>query len=264
LTQLNRIGVDLVTIARVVKKPAISRFFRFWPRGLFRLRTACFVDGYNVYYGLVHGTAFKWLDLTSLIEKVLRVQSPQNSLAKVYYFTSPVLPLLASKGTASHEAQHTYIRALKSKGVEVVQGKHRLDKGKAPEFVTGADPSRQRMVDIWSLEEKQTDVNLALSLYRFALKQRALPEPERVSQLVVFSNDSDFEPALAAVREDFPEVSIGVIAPIREGMKRNPSGSLRKHAHWMRSEIKDSELSSSLFPDRILTNKKPIFKPAYW
>lgn len=228
------------------------------------MRTACFVDGYNVYYGLVHGTAFKWLDLTSLIEKVLRVQSPQNSLAKVYYFTSPVLPQLASNGVASHEAQHTYIRALKSKGVEVVQGKHRLDKGKALERVEGVAASRQRLVDIWSLEEKQTDVNLALSLYRFALKQRDLPDPERVSQLVIFSNDSDFEPALAAVREDFPEVSIGVIAPIREGMKRSPSGSLKKHAHWMRSEIKDVELSSSLFPDRILTDKKPIFKPAYW
>ncbi|CAJ1760499.1 TPA: NYN domain-containing protein [Aeromonas dhakensis] len=228
------------------------------------MRTACFVDGYNVYYGLVHGTAFKWLNLPALIEKILRIQLPQNELVNVFYFTSLVLPTLASNGTLSHEAQQAYIRALKHAGVDVVLGKHRLDKGKAPAFIEGVAASRQHQVDIWSLEEKQTDVNLALSLYRFALQQARLPVEDRVTQLVLFSNDSDFEPALAAIRADFPEITVGVISPIREGIRRAPSGSLKKHAHWMRSEVKNDELSSSIFPDRILTRKKPIFKPNYW
>jgi hypothetical protein len=34
-----------------VKKPAPCRFFRF--QGLKNLRTACFVDGYNLFYGLL-------------------------------------------------------------------------------------------------------------------------------------------------------------------------------------------------------------------
>lgn len=44
-------------------------------------------------------------------------------------------------------------------------------------------------VNVWKFEEKQTDVNIALHMYRDAIKQH-------YTQQVLVSNDSDLELAL--------------------------------------------------------------------
>ena len=36
------------------------------------MRTFIYVDGFNLYYGALKGTAWKWLDLVALFEKVLQ------------------------------------------------------------------------------------------------------------------------------------------------------------------------------------------------
>jgi hypothetical protein len=100
-----------------VKKPAQCRFFRF--QGQEVLRTACFVDGYNLFYGLLANSPYKWLDLPSLLAHILHVEDPANTLHGISFFTSGVKPALATRGIASQHAQDTYIRALKAKGVEV-------------------------------------------------------------------------------------------------------------------------------------------------
>ena len=69
------------------------------------MRTACFVDGYNLFYGLLAGTEYKWLDLPALLAHILRIENPDNVLATVSFFTSGVKPSLASRGILSKEAQ---------------------------------------------------------------------------------------------------------------------------------------------------------------
>jgi len=86
------------------------------------VRTAFFVDGYNLFYGLLAGTEFKWLNLRSLLAHVAHVQEPSSELVSVSYFTSGVKPDLATRGVLSKQAQDTYIRALKTTGVEVSLG----------------------------------------------------------------------------------------------------------------------------------------------
>ena len=61
---------------------------------------------------------------------------------------------------------------------------------------------------VWKLEEKKTDVNLAMRIYRDANKGR-------YDRIILVSNDSDAEPALAAIREDFPAIMVGVVMPVR-------------------------------------------------
>ena len=66
--------------------------------------------------------------------------------------------------------------------------------------------------------------------------------------IVLVSNDSDAEPALQAIREDFPLIMIGLIVPmhpLRQGLKthRRASGSLAKQAHWTISHITDAQLT---------------------
>ena len=118
-------------------------------------------------------------------------------------------------------------------------------------------PDKSQRTDTWKLEEKQTDVNIALDLYRDA--SQGLCE-----QIVLCTNDTDIAPALQYVRKDFPNIRVGVVIPIRTGSSRSPAKSLIDNAHWVRRLIHDQELSGSQFPDRVPTNKKPVDKPDYW
>jgi len=229
------------------------------------LRTACFVDGYNLFYGLLAGTQYKWLDLQALLAHILRVEDPSSTLEAVSFFTSGVKPSLASRGTASKEAQDSYLRALIARGVQVFYGRHQLESGKAPRFIDKHTPaSRNDQVEIWKLEEKETDVHIAISMYRLAAQQAALPPAQRIEQLVLVSADTDMTPALRAIREDFPDLRLGVILPHREGINRTVPGSLKQYAHWMRHVVTNVELSGHQFPPRVPTRKAPAVKPDYW
>ena len=46
------------------------------------MRTFVYVDGFNLYYGALKGTAFRWLDLVSVFEKVLQ---PHHEILRVKY-----------------------------------------------------------------------------------------------------------------------------------------------------------------------------------
>ncbi|MBV6779027.1 NYN domain-containing protein (plasmid) [Xanthomonas phaseoli pv. manihotis] len=114
-----------------------------------------------------------------------------------------------------------------------------------PEFVSGQPYDRTRRVRVWKLEEKQTDVNLALAMYRDAASAR-------YQQLVVCSNDSDIAPVLAAIREDFPTIVLGVVTPRRPPVEgesdRRVSVSLSSRADWTRQYILDDELAAAQLP----------------
>lgn len=53
------------------------------------MRTVVYVDGYNLYYGLLRKTTLKWLDLFALFRD--HVLSPEVELIQVRYYTAPVL-----------------------------------------------------------------------------------------------------------------------------------------------------------------------------
>lgn len=230
------------------------------------MQTTFFIDGYNVFYGLLAGTPYKWLDLLSLLRSINHEQDPRSQVSEIHYFTSPVQPTLASRGLQSKQAQDTYVRALKACGIKIHWGRHRLDHRKAPRFVSRkVRASRQDQVDIWNLEEKETDVRIAIEMYRLAAKQGRVGVSEgRAQQIVLVSGDTDLAPALEAIREDFPHLRIGVIVPHRKHGERTPPGSLQNNAHWMRRYISDEELREHQFPDRVATRKKPADKPSYW
>lgn len=229
------------------------------------MRTAFFVDGYNLFYGLLAGTQYKWLDLPTLLQRILHVEQPSSTLQSVTFFTAGVKPDLASRGRQSKEAQDSYLRALIARDVTVCHGRHRLEPGRAPRFISKKVPaSRTDQVDIWRLEEKETDVHIAISMYRLASQQQVLPENLRIEQIVLVSADTDMTPALRAIREDFPNLTLGVILPHREGIKREPPGSLQNLSDWMRRTVTNDELKACQFPDRVPTRKRPALKPDYW
>jgi len=187
----------------------------------------------------------------------LHAQDPAIELVKIKFFTSMIKGRLARLGADSVNAQDTYRRALTARGVEIILGSFTLANGSAPRYVAGVPADRDNRVAIWSLVEKQTDLRLALQIYRDVTQGW-------VDQIVLCSNDSDLSPVLEAIREDHPAVKIGVILPRKPDLQAKRSESLEKLAHWTRDHIRDEELQSSQFPDRVGKGKKPVDKPAHW
>lgn len=229
-------------------------------------RTAVYIDGYNLYYGRLRGSPHKWLDLVRLIENILADRDQNERLEKVKLFTAYALANFATHGQDSVEAQSAYHRALKAMHgdrFEAIYGKHSYDRDGAllPTFVLGQAYDRTQRSRVWKLEEEKTDVNLAITMYRDACKGS-------FDRIILVSNDSDAEPALQAIREDFPQIVVGVVMPIRptaaDNVHRRASGSLANLAHWVIKQLTDAQLFEAHLPTTVPTKKKPIRKPAHW
>lgn len=231
------------------------------------IATAVYVDGYNLYYGRIRSTPFKWLDVVSLFDAILKSQSPGSALLHLNYFSAPALGRFATHGEDSVLAQQNYIRALEflhSTRFMKTLGRHVVDRGGTtfPAFVPGKDYDRMQRVRVWKLEEKHTDVNLALAMYMDAASGC-------YQQLVVCSNDSDIEPVMRAIRDHFPKITLGLVAPMHPlktgaSVGRKLSASLERQADWVRAHLLDEELERAQLPEKIHTGKKPIRKPAHW
>lgn len=228
------------------------------------IKTAVYIDGYNLYYGRLRHTNYKWLDVVLLFESILKTQDPNSSLEAVKYFTAPALAKFASHGNASTIAQHQYHRALLASYPTkffIKQGAHTYAKTgtSLPTFIVGSPYDRNIRSHVWKLEEKKTDVNLAMAMYRDVAKGL-------YDQVVICSNDSDAEPVLEALKEDFPNLIIGVVSPLRERATdtRSISTSLSNFSDWTRKYILDEELEKAQLPTRVLTKKKTADKPPHW
>ncbi|MHA4867674.1 NYN domain-containing protein [Duganella sp. PWIR1] len=233
----------------------------------FPISVAVYIDGDNLYYGRLRGTPFKWLDIVQFFDALMARRDQHEAIEKVVYFTAPALATFATHGAASVEAQSSYHRALQAihgERLEIIYGSHSYDRGGAelPRFIEGRPYNRRDRVKVWKLEEKKTDVNIAIRMYRDACRGK-------YRRIILVSNDSDAEPALAAIREDFNEMMIGIVSPVRPPQPgvphlRRTSGSLVKFADWTVPYLLDEHLASAQLPHLVATKKKPIRKPRHW
>jgi hypothetical protein len=224
------------------------------------MRTIVYIDGYNLYYSLLRGSPHKWLDLVALFRtQILAAQEPEATLVKLKFFTSPAKAKFAAHGRDSVTAQNEYHRALRARYgdlVEIINGFH--ETLAAPMLRYREPPERTDRVKVWHLEEKQTDVNLALQIYRDAVRGAA-------DLQVICSNDSDVEPSLLLVRQDAPEVRIGLVVPLPSASEdRHPNVRLMKLSHWVRHAIRPEELAAAQLPAVVPTKRKAARRPGHW
>lgn len=195
---------------------------------------------------------------------MLGAQDPASTLVQVKFFTAPALANFSRLGNVSTTAQKHYHRALQTRHpggfISIVLGAHSADEDHLPLYVERQKPDKDQTAHVWKLVEKKTDVNLAMAMYRDASKGL-------VDHLVLCSNDSDAEPVLEAIREDFPDLKIGLVTPRRprgEG-GRVVSTSLDKHADWTRAHINDQELATAQLPKNVVAPNGKVFKkPPHW
>ena len=68
-----------------------------------------YVDGFNLYYGAVKGTPYRWLDPRSLVQKLVK---RHHHLIKIKYFTARVSGMPGNENAPAR--QDAYLRALQS------------------------------------------------------------------------------------------------------------------------------------------------------
>ena len=162
------------------------------------MRTNVYVDGFNLYYGAVKDTKFKWLNLQRYFE-LLR---PHDDIQTVYYFTAEM--------SGSHRAhQMTYFSALATlPKVEIIFGKFKLKTITCG--VKACDFSGERLFKM--PEEKRTDVHIALGMARDCWENTC-------DRFILVSGDSDLVPAVNLVKEIAPEKQVIVYIPSRNPIR---------------------------------------------
>ena len=225
------------------------------------LKTIIYIDGYNLYYGALHGSPYKWLDIVKLCELVCKEQNPSSNIITVKFFTAPVKAKVSTHGQRSLKSQSDYHKALKllyPHIVEIHNGYFMQERGFLPRYQKPLD--KLDRLEVWRLEEKKTDVNIALHMYRDVIKTQA-------DQVVLVSNDSDLVPALEFIKNENVNIIVGSIMPRRKregGKNRAVNKEISDLSNWSRKYLLDSELEKSQLPDVVPSRKKPAFKPDYW
>ncbi len=184
------------------------------------------VDGFDLYHAIESMSSsrpvfssYKWLDLKSLCGKFT---TGNQIIEGVFYFTA-LAPWSPAKRTR-HEA---YISALESTGVKTVYGDFRRVTRRCP-----------RCGDYETYEEKKTDVNIAIHLFKLASKNK-------YDKLILVTGDSDIIPSIPAVKDLYPAKKIGVAIPIGRRAEDLKSGC------DFNFKIKEQHLASSMLPERI-------------
>lgn len=224
------------------------------------MQTTIYIDGLNLYHGTLKGGAYKWLDVVKLFTEICHEQNPLVQVVKIKFFTAPIKGKIASRGEQAVQAQNAYHKALRTlypDRFQIIEGYFTLEESGMPRYQTPV--VKEDRISVWRLEEKKTDVQIALTMYRDACKG--------MEQLVLVSNDSDIVPAFEAIREDCPQVHLASIIPRLkriDGEDRPGNAELAHLSNWVRHHIREEELQTCQLPVFIPTKKKPVYKPNYW
>lgn len=211
------------------------------------VRTNVYVDCFNLYYGGVRGTPFKWLNIVEMSRRLLK---PDHVIGRVRYFTARATP--RPNNLAVTERQNAYLRALATlPEVSIHFGMFLTN----PATLQLADGSG--MATVLRTEEKGSDVNLATYLLLDAFDRD-------YDTALVVSNDSDLVEPILKARERLG-VTIGVCCPVYTP-KRYPSRQLvdvtdfNVHLTDRRRRV----LRDCQFPVEMEDSRGKFQKPARW
>lgn len=155
-------------------------------------RVISLIDGFNLYHAILNlnDPTLKWLDLKKLSQEFLH--PTREKLTQVYYFST----IANHRNKASQTRQKTYLRALEFQGVNTVLGQFKQKNRKCPECKT----------QYIGHEEKETDVNIALTLIDLAYQ-------DAYDRAILLTNDSDQVPSIRKVLKRFPNKKVTILIP---------------------------------------------------
>lgn len=196
-----------------------------------------FIDGFNLYHSIEDNPTYhkyKWLDLQALCS---RFTNKNEQIVNIMYFTA-----LAHWNPGKVARHLNYIRALENVGISIVLGKFKPKTKTCPRCNSAYGTH----------EEKQTDINIAIHLFKFAIDNE-------YEKAFLISGDSDLVPAINEVKKRFPAKEIMAIFPINRKSKEI------KSACGSGAKMSEFHLSISLFPDPYtLKDGTILYCPSTW
>jgi hypothetical protein len=207
------------------------------------MKTHIYVDGFNLYYGCLRRTSFRWLN----IDRLCQVLLPNDDIRSIKYFTARVSS--RPQDPKQHIRQQIYLRALKTiPHLEIIYGhflthpvKMRLAHPKAGQSL---------IVEVLKTEEKGSDVNLASHL----LHDGHLGKYELA---VVITNDSDLSEPIRIVAQEL-KIPVGLINP-----HKHPSQTLIKQVNFVKN-IRENVLRNCQFDATLTDSVGEFYKPTEW
>jgi uncharacterized LabA/DUF88 family protein len=203
-----------------------------------------YVDGFNLYYGAVKGTPYKWLNILQLCQLLL----PKNQILKIKYFTALVT---ARPGDPDQpNRQQIYLRALRTiPDLDIIYG-HFLEH-EVMMSLAGSPVGNPRYAKVIKTEEKGSDVNIAAHMVSDGYKSA-------YQVAILLSNDSDLVEPGKIVRNEL-KLPVGVLNP----RPASPSHELRKFATFVKP-IRSGVLAASQFPRTLADANGAFYKPSKW
>lgn len=208
------------------------------------MKTIVYVDAFNLYYGAVKDTPYKWLDIGALCHAMLL---PENDVAGIKYFTARVQPRPGDPGQPNR--QQVYLRALMTiPNLQIIYGHYLSHVIWMP--LANPEPGKKPFVQVVKTEEKGSDVNLASHMLVDAADNT-------FDCAVIISGDSDLKTPVQLVQSRFHK-TVGVLNPQKIKCK-----ALQTTARFYK-HIRESALASSQFAPVLTDGLGSFHKPPSW
>jgi hypothetical protein len=207
------------------------------------MKTIVYVDGFNLCYGSLKGTPYKWLNIRQMSQLLL----PNDQIVGIKYFTAKVFS--HRNVPQKHIRQQVYWRVLRTlPNLEIIQGHY----SEHPKMMRVAHPQKgqPKYVEVIKTEEKGSDVNLAVHLLHDGYQGR-------YELGVVVSNDSDLLSSIQIVQKDLG-LAVGILNP-----QEHPSNVLKNEASFIK-QIRQGVIRASQFPTTMTDGKGSFHKPGAW
>jgi uncharacterized LabA/DUF88 family protein len=155
-----------------------------------------YIDGFNLYYGCLKNTPYRWLD----VNKMCQLRFPNDEIVKIKYFTASIKPHMNDNDPDRPNRQQIYFRTLRTlPSIEIIEGiflRHNVSMKLA---------NKDGYALVIKHEEKGTDVNIATHLVHDA-------HNKLFERAVVISNDSDLVTPISVVTKEI-NLPVTVISP---------------------------------------------------
>jgi hypothetical protein len=199
-----------------------------------------YVDGFNLYYGALKGTPYRWLNIAKMCHLLL----PHDRINKIKYFTALVDPRPSNPDQRAR--QETYLRALATvPNLSIIYGFFLTHEVTMP--LAGPSGGYARVI---KAEEKGSDVNIAAHLLIDGFNKD-------YEIAVVVSNDSDLLLPIRVVAEQLDK-PVGLLNP-----QKHPSTALSPYVKFIK-QIRPGVLAKSQFPAVLTDHNGKFPKPASW
>jgi uncharacterized LabA/DUF88 family protein len=205
-------------------------------------KAIAYVDGFNLYFGALRGTALKWLD----VSKVCQLLFPGFTFIEYKYFTARISNRPDDPQQATR--QEIYLRALQTiPNLKLYFGRFLASPVWMPRWPL-TDPLQK--VQVLKTEEKMFDVNIATQLLCDGFDGR-------FDCAVVISNDADLTMPLSVVRNKLKR-QVAIVYP-----SPRLSKALGRNADHIR-QVRSGLLAAAQSRARIPARHGFIEKPSAW